>query len=637
MPMGAATMAFVLWTRYLKHNPKNPAWINRDRFVLSAGHGSMLLYALLHLTGYGVSLDDLKHFRQWESKTPGHPEYGLTPGVETTTGPLGQGFATGIGMAIAQQFLAATFNKPDHPVFDYRIWGIVSDGDLMEGVSSEAASLAGHLRLGNVIYLYDDNRISIDGPTSLSFTEDVPRRFEAYGWHVGSVEDGNDIDAIDRSISSALSVTDRPHLIRVRTHIGYGSPNKQDSADSHGSPLGEDEVALTKKSYGWSPDRTFHVPDEALTLFRKALAMGSSIEHTWQRLFEGYRESFSKEADLLERLAAGELGTEWKAHLPSFPHDSAPVATREASGKVLAALAPVMPTLIGGSADLNPSNNTYLKGYSDFQSSQRGGRNIRFGVREHAMGAILNGIALTRGMVPYGGTFLVFADYQRPSIRLAALMGLPTIYVLTHDSIGLGEDGPTHQPIEHLASLRAIPNLTVIRPADANETAEAWKYAVERRRGPVALALTRQKLPVLDRTTFAPAAGVHQGAYVLAQNSDIPRLVLLASGSELHPALGAYGQLTEEGVPCRVVSFPSWEIFEQQSDEYKQSVLPSGTHRLAVEAGSPMGWHKYIGPEGDVVGIERFGASASAGVLMKEFGFTVEHIVERAKSLIETP
>ena len=634
MPMGAAPMAYVLWARFLKHNPKNPAWMNRDRFVLSAGHGSMLLYALLYLTGYDVSLDDLKNFRQWQSSTPGHPEYGLTPGVETTTGPLGQGFSTGVGMAIAAHFLSSKFNKPDHPVVDYRIWGIVSDGDLMEGVSSEAASLAGHLGLGNMIYLYDDNRISIDGSTSLSFTEDVSRRFEAYGWHVQSVEDGNDLAAIDRAIVAALAVSDRPHLIRIRTHIGFGSPHKQDSADAHGSPLGEEEVALTKRFYGWDPALHFHVPDEALALFRKALGMGQSIENTWRRLFEGYRQNHPNEAELLERIQAGQLGEEWAKHLPQFSPAAGALATREASGKTLAALAPHLPSLIGGSADLTPSNNTYLKGIPDFQAGSGSGRNLRFGVREHAMGAILNGIALTKGMIPYGGTFLVFSDYMRPSIRLAALMGLRTVYVFTHNNIELSEDGPTHQPIEHLASLRTIPNLTVVRPADANETTEAWKYAIERSDGPVALILTRQKLPVLDRTHYAPASLLQKGAYVLAQNSENPRLILLASGSELHPTLSAYALLAAEGVPCRIVSVPSWEIFDLQAEAYKRTVLGPGTRRLAVEAGSPQGWHKYVGADGVVIGIERFGASAPADVLMREFGFTLENILAHAKRLL---
>jgi len=634
MPMGAAAMAYVLWTRYLKHNPNNPAWINRDRFVLSAGHGSMLLYALLYLTGYDINLDDLKEFRQWDSKTPGHPEFGLTPGVETTTGPLGQGFATGVGMAIAERYLAATFNKPDTPIIDYRIWGIVSDGDLMEGISSEAASLAGHLGLGNIIYLYDDNRISIDGPTTLSFTENVSARFEAYGWHVQSVEDGNDVGALDQAIAAALSVSDRPHLICVRTHIGFGSPNKQDSAESHGSPLGEEEVALAKKAYGWNPERRFEVPDDALAVFRKAQGVGQSSENTWRRLFEGYRQSYRQEADLFERTYNGQLREDWAKAVPEFAPDAGSLATREASGKILASLAPHLPTLIGGSADLTPSNNTYLKGFPDFQASSPAGRNIRFGVREHAMGAILNGIALTRGMIPYGGTFLVFSDYMRPSIRLAALMGVRTIYVFTHDSIGLGEDGPTHQPVEHLAALRAIPNVTVLRPSDANETAEAWKYAIGRQDGPVALALTRQKLPVLDRARYAPASLLCHGAYVLDQSPEAPRLILMASGSELHPTLDAYHQLRTDGVPCRIVSFPSWEIFDAQPEEYRKHVLSPGTLRLAVEAGSSQGWHKYVGADGEVISMERFGASAPADILMKEFGFTVKDILARAKRLL---
>ncbi len=634
MPMGAAPMAYVLWTRYLKHNPSNPLWINRDRFILSAGHGSMLLYALLHLSGYDVSLDDLENFRQWGSRTPGHPEYGHTPGVETTTGPLGQGFATGVGMAITERYLASTFNKPDAPVIDYRIWGIVSDGDLMEGVSSEAASLAGHLGLGSLIYLYDDNRISIDGPTSLSFSEDVSRRFEAYGWHVQSVQDGNDIGEIDRAISSALTVTDRPHLIRIRTHIGFGSPKKQDSAEAHGSPLGEEEVALTKKAYGLDPSRRFDVPEEVLTHFRKARGMGQASENTWHRLYEGYRQANPEDSTRLEQAFTGQRDAGWETHLPRFSPESGALATREASGKVLAALAPYLPTLIGGSADLTPSNNTFVKGSQDFQRTSPGGRYIRFGVREHAMGAILNGIALTRGMIPYGGTFMVFSDYMRPAIRLAALMGIRPVYVFTHDSIGLGEDGPTHQPIEHLSALRSIPHLTVLRPADANETAEAWRYAIRHENGPVALALTRQKLPVIDRTRTAAASLLEKGAYVLLQNGESPELVILASGSEVHPALAAYEQLAAEGIPCRIVSFPSWELFDHQTEEYRVGVLGPNAARLAVEAGSPQGWHKYVGTDGDVLGIERFGSSAPADRLMKEYGFTVDTILSRARRLL---
>lgn len=635
MPMGAAPMAFVLWTKHLKHNPTNPRWHNRDRFVLSAGHGSMLLYSLLHLTGYDLSLDDLKNFRQWGSKTPGHPEYHLTPGVETTTGPLGQGFTNGVGMAIAECYLAARYNRPNFEVVKYRIYGIVSDGDLMEGVSSEAASLAGHLKLGNIIYLYDDNRISIDGRTQLAFTEDVVKRFEAYGWHVQVVEDGNDLDAINAAIKAAQEETTRPSLIKVHTHIGYGSPNKQDSAEAHGAPLGEDEVRLTKRNLGWDPEMHFHVPDDVLNYFRRSVEQGKKWESLWKTMFEGYRRAHPDLALEFENLKQGNFGDEWKKALPTFGADTGAMATREASGKILNAIAPHLLTLIGGSADLTPSNNTFLKNYPEFQANVYTGRNFHFGVREHAMGSILNGLALTEGMIPYGGTFLIFSEYMRPPIRLAALMGVRPIYVFTHDSIGLGEDGPTHQPIEQLASLRSIPNLTVLRPADANEVVHAWRFAIEHRSGPVALILARQKVPLIDRAKYASAEHLVKGAYVLAESSKEPAVILIGTGSEVQFVIGAYEQLAKEGIAARVVSMPSWELFERQSQEYRNSVLtPSIKNRLAVEAGSPMGWQKYVGDGGSIIGISKFGASAPYEAVYREYGFTVENVLKKAKELL---
>jgi transketolase len=635
MPMGAAPMAFVLWTKHLKHNPTNPRWHNRDRFVLSAGHGSMLLYSLLHLTGYDLSLDDLKNFRQWGSKTPGHPEYHLTPGAETTTGPLGQGFANGVGMAIAERYLAARYNRPNFEVIKYRIYGIVSDGDLMEGVSSEAASLAGHLKLGNIVYLYDDNRISIDGRTQLAFTEDVVKRFEAYGWHVQVVEDGNDLDAINAAIKAAQEETTRPSLIKVRTHIGYGSPNKQDSAEAHGAPLGEDEVRLTKRNLGWDPEKHFEVPNDVLNYFRRSVEQGKKWESLWKTMFEGYRRAHPDLATEFENLKQGNLGDEWKKALPTFGADTGAMATREASGKILNAIAPHLLTLIGGSADLTPSNNTFLKNYPEFQANVYTGRNFHFGVREHAMGSILNGLALTEGMIPYGGTFLIFSEYMRPPIRLAALMGIRPIYVFTHDSIGLGEDGPTHQPIEQLASLRSIPNLTVLRPADANEVVHAWRFAIDHRSGPVALILARQKVPLIDRTRYASAEHLVKGAYVLAESSKEPAIILIGTGSEVQFVIGAYEQLAKEGIAARVVSMPSWELFERQSQEYRNSVLtPSIKNRLAVEAGSPMGWEKYVGDGGSIIGISKFGASAPYEAVYREYGFTVENVLKKAKELL---
>ena len=626
MPMGTADMAYVLWTRFLKHNPANPVWPNRDRFVLSAGHGSMLLYGLLHLTGYDLPLEELENFRQWGSSTPGHPEYGCAPGVETTTGPLGQGFANGVGMAIAESFLAATFNRPGFAIFDHFTYGIVSDGDLMEGVSHEAASLAGHLGLGKLVYLYDDNDISIEGSTDITFTENVPARFRAYDWHVQDV-DGYDLEGIETAIRAAQVETEHPSLIVCHTHIGYGSPNKQDTPGVHGAPLGEEEVRLTKEAMGWPAEAHFLIPDEALAVFRQAVERGAEAETRWRETFEAYRAAYPEEAALLETLWAGELPDGWADALPIFAPADGPLATRKASGAVLNALAPALPTLIGGSADLSPSNVTLLKGYADFQRETPAGRNLRFGVREHAMGGILNGLALHGGLIPYGGTFLIFSDYMRPAVRLAAMMHLPVVYVWTHDSVWIGEDGPTHQPVEQLAALRAIPNLVIIRPADGNETAAAWRVALERRDGPTALALTRQKLPVLTDTN---AEGVTRGAYVLADSPGIPDVLLIATGSEVHLALEARELLARKGVAARVVSMPSWELFDAQPASYREAVLPPQvTARLAIEAGVTLGWARYVGPAGEVLGLDRFGASAPYEVLREKFGFTAEAVVER--------
>jgi len=633
MPMGDAPMAYVLWTRFLKHNPKNPRWGNRDRFVLSAGHGSMLLYSLLFLTGYPLSIEDLKQFRQWESPTAGPPEYSPDHGIETTTGPLGQGFGTGVGMAMAEAYLAQYFNRPGFNLVDYYIYAIVSDGDMMEGISSEAASLAGHLGLGKIIYLYSDNKISIEGSTDLAFTEDVGKRFEAYHWHVQHV-DGNDLEQIGSAIRSAQQETGRPSLIISRTHIGFGSPNKQDTADAHGSPLGALEVKLTKEKLGWPLEPAFYVPEKALDLFREALAKGKKAENQWAEIHASYAGKYPELSEEWERLQKGELPPSWEEAVPVFEPKDGPMATRSASGKVLNAVAAMLPMLIGGSADLSPSNNTHLKGFGNYGRESRE-RNLHFGVREHAMGAILNGMALS-GLIPYGGTFLVFSDYMRGAIRLAALMGQRVIYVFTHDSIGLGEDGPTHQPVEHLPALRAIPNLTVIRPADANETAWAWRVALSHRQGPVALILTRQNLPVMDRGRYAPADGLTRGAYVLADaKKGKPDLLILATGSEVSIALESYEKLTAEGLAVRLVSMPSWELFEKQPAAYKEEVLPSGVRaRLAVEAASPMGWHRYVGRQGEVIGIERFGASAPGKVVMEKLGFTSENIVTRARKLL---
>jgi len=631
MPMGAAPMAYVLWTRFLRHNPRNPRWPNRDRFILSAGHGSMLLYSLLHLTGYDLPLEELKQFRQWGSRTPGHPEYGLTPGVEVTTGPLGSGFATGVGIAMAERYLADRYNRPGFPIIDHYTYAIVSDGDLMEGIASEAASLAGHLRLGKLIYLYDDNQISIEGSTDLAFSEDVAKRFEAYGWHVQRVADGNDIEAIAAAIAAARAEAERPSLIMVRTRIGYGSPNKENSPEAHGAPLGEEEVRRTKAAYGWPEDAQFLVPEEVRAHMGAAVQRGQQWEAEWNDLFRRYEEAYPAEAAELKRILSGQLPEGWHERIPTFPAGGS-MATRSASGKVLNAIAPVLPELVGGSADLAPSTNTYIQGAGDWVPGDFRGRNIHFGVRENAMGAALNGLSLS-GLRPYGGTFLVFSDYMRPTIRLAALMEQPVIYVFTHDSIGVGEDGPTHQPVEHLAALRAIPNLVVFRPADANETAVGWRLALENRKGPFALILTRQNLPVLDPEK---ARGAERGGYVLAEaSSGRPEVILIATGSEVSVALGAREILEKEGIPTRVVSLPSWEIFDQQPKEYRDAVLPPEvTARVAVEAAVPMGWERYVGPRGAVVGLSRFGASAPGKVLFEKFGFTPENVARVAREVL---
>ncbi|MEA1921299.1 MAG: transketolase, partial [Pseudomonadota bacterium] len=623
MPMGAAAMAHTLWSRFLQHNPANPEWPDRDRFILSAGHGSALLYALLHLSGYPLSLDDLKNFRQWGSLTPGHPEYRHTPGVEMTTGPLGQGLATGVGMAMAERSLAAAFNKPEFPVVDHFTYGIVGDGDLMEGISHEAASLAGNLKLGKLIYLYDDNHISIEGDTAITFSEDRAARFRAYGWQVIEVADGNDCATIAAALSAAREDLERPSLIAVRTHIGFGSPAKQDTASAHGEPLGAQEIITTKKNLGWPAETDFLVEDDVYESYHQVKTAGSQAEKKWQSMMAAYQEQFPELAAEWERRQAGEFPVDWEKSLPSFPADEKGLATRAVSGKMINALAGVLPELMGGSADLGPSNKTLINEAADFAAPDFAGRNIRFGVREHAMGAVLNGLALHHGVRVYGGTFLVFCDYMKPAIRLAAMMGLPVIYVFTHDSIGLGEDGPTHQPIEHLASLRVIPNLTVIRPADANETVAAWSEALRRKDGPTALILTRQNLPTLAPMVEKSAAGLHRGAYVVTEDETEPAdITLIGTGSELSLAYFAALELKQKGISARVVSMPSWELFGKQSKAYKHQVLPPDGRRLAIEAGSSMGWHRYLKGRGEIIAIDHFGASAPASELFKQFRIT---------------
>jgi len=636
MPMGAAPMAFALWTKYLNFNPKNPQWPNRDRFILSAGHGSMLLYSLLYLTGYDLSLEDLKNFRQLNSKTAGHPETHLCPGIEATTGPLGQGFANGVGFAIAQKYLAARYNKPGFDIFDYNIYVLCSDGDLMEGISSEAASVAGHLKLGNMIYLYDDNHISIEGSTEIAFTEDTKKRFDAHGWHVQVIADGNDVEAISKAIKSAKDEKEKPSLIKIRTHIAYGSPNKVDTASAHGSPLGEEEVKLTKQNLGFDPEKFFYVPDEVLRFYREIGEAGGKREEEWNKLFSEYKKKFPELAEEYENFSNGKFPSGWEQSFPVFDSKDGQIATRSASGKTINAIAALLPDMVGGSADLEPSTDTFMKGYPSFQSKSYDGRNLHFGVREHSMGAILNGINLTKPMIAYGATFLIFSEYMRPPIRLAAIMGIRPIYVFTHDSIGLGEDGTTHQPVEQLISLRSIPNLTVIRPADANETAQAWRVALEHKSGPVALILTRQKIPVLDQTKFASAKNLQYGAYILSDCEGTAELIFIATGSEVQLALAAQEDFKKEKINTRVISMPSWELFEAQSKDYKEKVLPKDIRkRISIEAGSTLGWQKYVTDEGVSIGINEFGKSAPGEVLMKEYGFSVENVLDQSKKLLK--
>lgn len=633
-PMGLAPVAYVLWTRHLRHNPTDPKWPDRDRFVLSAGHASMLLYSLLHLTGYEVSLEALKNFRQWDSTTPGHPEIHLTPGVETTTGPLGQGVANGVGMALAENILANEFNTDEHTIIDHYTYAICSDGDLMEGISHEAASLAGHLGLGKLVYLYDDNRITIDGSTDLAFTEDVEARFEAYDWHVQRVEDANDLDAIDAAIGNAKTKSKRPSLIAIRSHIGYGSPNKQGTAAAHGAPLGADEVKRAKKNLGWPPEKTFHVPDVVYEHMGTAVNRGYEFQQDWKERWDAYAEDHPEKATEYRRWLTLTPGGGWKKALPEFEAGTK-MATRKASGLTLNKLAAEVGYLIGGSADLTGSNKTDVDGRTDFQQDSPNGRYLRFGVREHGMAGAMNGMALHGGIQPYGGTFLIFSDYLRPSLRLSALMEQPTVYVLTHDSIGLGEDGPTHQPVEHVMALRSIPNLTVIRPADANETREAWVAAVHRTDGPTVLALTRQPLPTIDRQVFTGARGLHRGAYILRDTIATPDVILIGTGSEVQHGLEAAEILQTDGIAARVISMPSWELFAEQSNTYQRKVLPPDvTARVSIEAGVTSGWERYVGTAGASIGVDRFGASAPGERVMQEYGFTVEHVADTVRDLV---
>jgi len=642
-PMGMATIAYTLWTKHLRFNPKNPNWANRDRFILSNGHASMLLYSLLHLTGYDLPLEQLKQFRQWGSQTAGHPERGLTPGVEVTTGPLGQGFANGVGIGIAEAFLGATFNKPNYDLFNHFTYVFCGDGDMEEGVSHEAASLAGHLGLGKLIYFYDDNGISIDGSTDITFTENVNKRFEAYGWHVQDVSNGStDQEAIDRAIREAQAVLDRPSLIVCHTNIGYGSPNRQDTAKAHGNPLGKDEVTLTKEALGWPVDQFFYVPDEALKVFRQAGERGAKLEADWNKLFDGYKQAEKDLGQKLQNALGRKLAPGWDSKLPVFTPKDGPMATRIAGSKALNAMAEFVPTLFGGSADLNESTFTKLEEYPEFQPNKYhgtyAGRTINWGVREFGMGAEVNGLAAHGGIWPYGATFFTFSDYMRPAVRLAALSDLPSIFIWTHDSVGLGEDGPTHQPIEHLASLRAMPGLTVIRPADANETVEAWRVTMQEH-GAVGLVLSRQKLPVIDQQKYAKASGVAKGAYIISEaQGGKPQLILIATGSEVSLALDSQVKLQEAGVATRVVSMPSWELFDRQSDEYQQEVLPDNvTARLSIELGVTQGWEHWVGPQGASLGINHFGASAPYETILKEYGFTVENVTAVAQELLQDP
>lgn len=635
MPMGMADAAYVLWTKFLKHDPGNPGWYDRDRFILSAGHGSMLLYSLLHLTGYDLSLEELKNFRQWDSKTPGHPEYGLTPGVETTTGPLGQGFATGVGMAMAEQHLASRYNTEEYSVTNHYTYGIVSDGDLMEGISHEAASLAGHLKLGKIIYLYDSNEISIDGSTDLAYTEDAGKRFESYHWHVQHI-DGHDRNAVEKAIRIAQKEDSKPSLIVCRTHIGYGSPNKQDSAASHGAPLGEEEVAKTKQNLGWDPELKFHVPDEVKSHFRKAVEEGANLFNEWEQSLREFQNKKPEKAEAFQRAVDRVLPENLTDLLTEFEADDKGMATRAASGKVINAIAGDIPAMIGGSADLTGSNKTWINDSEVFNADNYAGRNIYYGVREHAMGAAMNGMALHGGVIPFGGTFLIFSDYCRPAIRIAALSHIPSIFVFTHDSIGLGEDGPTHQPIEHLSSLRAMPNVLVLRPADANEVSWAWKAALEHVDGPSLIVLSRQSIPTFDRNKCASSSGVMKGAYILSDSDrEVPEAILMGTGSEVHLALEAQQKLASEGIDTRVVSMPSWELFEAQSPEYQNQVLPPEVKaRISIEAAATIGWEKWVGAHGLALGVDRFGASAPYKEIFKHLGLTANRLVEEAKKLL---
>ncbi|MGD1892833.1 MAG: transketolase [Cyclobacteriaceae bacterium] len=635
--MSLAPLAHVLWSRIMNYNPDDPHWPGRDRFILSAGHACILQYSILHLTGYDLTMDDLKDFRQWESKTAGHPEYGLAPGIEVTTGPLGQGFANGVGFAIGQKFLADRYTQGGKNPFDYKIYAICSDGDLMEGISSEAGSLAGHLKLGNMIYLYDDNNITIDGTTSITFTEDVEARFRSFGWHTQTVEDVNDLDALEEAIRAAEMVEDQPSLIRVKTIIAYGSPNKINTSGAHGAPLGEDEVAATKKNLGWDPDKHFYVPDEVYNFYQEAVNSRKKKEAEWQDMFQSYKSEYSDLAEEYLNFSKQQYPSAWKNDLPVFKPEEGSIATRNAGKKVMNAIAPHLPLLIGGAADLVESTKTEVEASGSFEPGNYGGQNIHFGIREHVMGAIVNGLSLTDGLIAYGSTFFIFTDYMRPTLRLAGIMKQRSIFVYTHDSIGLGEDGTTHQPVEHLMSMRVIPNMVTIRPADANETAHAWRVAIEHKDGPVAIVLTRQGIPVIDYQHCAGPQSLEKGAYVLKDANDIPQLILIASGSEVQLALEAQQQLATEGIHARVVSMPSWELFEKQDDSYKESVFPKSIRkRISIEAGVTLGWQKYITDEGVAIGIDTYGESAPGKKLMQEFGFTTENVVKHAKQLVET-
>lgn len=636
-PMALAPLAYVLWTKHLRYNPANPGWLNRDRFVLSAGHASMLLYSVLYLTGYDLTLDDLKQFRQWESKTPGHPELGYTPGVETTTGPLGQGIGNAVGMAVGEAHLGAVFNR-DQKIIDHNVYFIASDGDMMEGVSHEAASFAGHLKLGKLIGFYDDNHITIEGDTALTFSDDTATRFSAYGWHVQHVADVNDLSALDRAIDAAKAERSKPSLIVVRSHIGYGSPNKHDTAEAHGSALGPEEVTLTKKALGYPSEEPFYVAPEALQYWREAAKRRAKLEGEWKKTYDAYKAGNTALEKELQRRLSGELPNGWEEALPVFSAKDGNIASRAASGVVINAIAKKIPELLGGSADLASSTNTIIKGEPSFSAENYAGRNFHFGIREHGMGSIMNGMSLTGAMIPYGATFLIFSDYMRPPVRLASIMGRHVIYVYTHDSIGLGEDGPTHQPVEQLSALRAIPGMTLIRPADASETAEAWRAALKHKTGPVALVLTRQKLSFIDRTKYASAAGLARGAYVLADApGGTPEVVLMSSGSEVALVLDAQKKLEADGVRARAVSMPSHELFARQDETYRNSVLPKGVKRIAMEAAHPMSWYRWVGDDGVILGIERFGASAPAATIYTHVGITVDRLVETAKKLVGKP